>query len=323
MNKELSEFILQTTQATSISKTELVQSLWSGYGELLRVHLKNSIYPSVIVKNIQPPSRSSHPRGWNTDISHQRKLTSYEVELNWYENHNKSLKNHPKTPDLIGSQRSESGAVFILEDLNSVGYHIRKSYVSDLEINNCIQWLAQFHAKGFKSKPKGLWKIGCYWHLETRPDELEQLTDIQLKEAAPKIDEVLNSAKYLTIVHGDAKLANFCFSEQGEVAAVDFQYTGGGCGMKDLIYFLGSCLSEDECETHNEALLNLYFSNLKTAIEEEALTIDFKELETEWRALFPVAWADFHRFLKGWSPGHWKINSYSERITREVIEQLN
>ena len=45
-------------------------------------------------------------------------------------------------------------------------------------------------------------------------------------------------------------------------------------------------------------------------------------LETEWRSLYQVAWADFHRFLKGWSPGHWKINSYSERITAEVIKNL-
>ena len=36
----------------------------------------------------------------------------------------------------------------------------------------------------------------------------------------------------------------------------------------------------------------------------------------------PFAWADFHRFLKGWSPSHWKINDYSERITRGVIESF-
>jgi len=39
----------------------------------------------------------------------------------------------------------------------------------------------------------------------------------------------------------------------------------------------------------------------------------------ESRGLFPLAWTDFHRFLKGWSPGYWKINSYSERMAREVL----
>jgi len=38
--------------------------------------------------------------------------------------------------------------------------------------------------------------------------------------------------------------------------------------------------------------------------------------------LYRVAWADFHRFLKGWSPGHWKLTGYSERVVREVLQQL-
>jgi len=45
-------------------------------------------------------------------------------------------------------------------------------------------------------------------------------------------------------------------------------------------------------------------------------------LEKEWRSLYRVAWADFHRFIKGWSPSHWKINTYSERVTAEVINSL-
>jgi hypothetical protein len=38
--------------------------------------------------------------------------------------------------------------------------------------------------------------------------------------------------------------------------------------------------------------------------------------------LYRMAWADFHRFMKGWSPGHWKLSDYSERVTREVIDSL-
>jgi len=38
--------------------------------------------------------------------------------------------------------------------------------------------------------------------------------------------------------------------------------------------------------------------------------------------LYSVAWTDFYRFLKGWSPGHWKIHSYSERLAHEVVSQL-
>jgi thiamine kinase-like enzyme len=67
-----------------------------------------------------------------------------------------------------------------------------------------------------------------------------------LKEAAPVIDEKLNTCAYKTFVHGDAKLANFCFAPDGQVAGVDFQYVGGGCGMKDVAYFIGSCLNEKD-----------------------------------------------------------------------------
>ena len=33
-----------------------------------------------------------------------------------------------------------------------------------------------------------LWESGTYWHLETRPDELEELEDLDLKNAASAID---------------------------------------------------------------------------------------------------------------------------------------
>lgn len=101
------------------------------------------------------------------------------------------------------------------------------------------------------------------------------------------------------------------------MAAVDFQYVGGGCGMKDVAYFIGSCLKEAECARREAQILDTYFGHLHRALGSRN-----EALEIEWRSLYRVAWADFHRFLKGWSPGHWKINSYSERITREVINQL-
>ena len=132
------------------------------------------------------------------------------------------------------------------------------------------------------------------------------------------IDKKLNDCTYKTLVHGDAKLANFCFGPDGDVAAVDFQYVGGGCGMKDVAYFIGSCLNERESEQYESNILNTYFHYLQAELDAPN-----KALEEEWRSLYRVAWADFHRFLKGWSPGHWKINSYSERITQQVIHSLS
>ncbi len=143
----------------------------------------------------------------------------------------------------------------------------------------------------------------------------------------PSWTPLLSGARHQTLVHGDAKLANSCFSPEGtsslsRVAAVDFQYVGGGCGMKDVAYFLGSCLDEAECEAREGELLDLYFDLLGSALGRLQPDVDAASVEREWRALFPVAWTDFHRFLKGWSPGHWKIHSYSERVAREVLAGL-
>jgi thiamine kinase-like enzyme len=180
-----------------------------------------------------------------------------------------------------------------------------------------LSWLAKFHASYLSKAPKGLWEVGTYWHLETRPQELAVLDDEKLKRAAVAIDEKLNDCQYKTFVHGDAKLANFCFSKDGKVAGLDFQYVGGGCGMKDVAYFIGSCLNEADCERLEAKILDTYFKYLQSEFQERN-----EALETEWRSLYRVAWADFHRFLKGWSPGHWKINDYSERVGAEVISNL-
>jgi aminoglycoside phosphotransferase (APT) family kinase protein len=226
-------------------------------------------------------------------------------------------------PGFLAFARHRESVLLILEDLDAAGFPLRLSNVRRTQIDQCLRWLAEFHATFMGEAPTGLWDTGTYWHLATRPDELDVLDDSPMKAAAPEIDRKLNQARFQTFVHGDAKLANFCFSEAGDRgAALDFQYVGGGCGMKDVAYFIGSCLDEADCEAQEAALLDCYFTSLKRALNHRRPELDSGAVVAEWRALFPMAWADFHRFLKGWCPSHWKINSYSERIAREVIASL-
>lgn len=315
MNQHLQQFILHATGASALLKPELIQELWSGYGKILRIRLANAAVESVVVKHVQLPTTGQHPRGWNTDIGHQRKVKSYDVETAWYETY--SHQSQARLPHCLGIERHKGEVLMILEDLDAAGFSLRQNLLNWNGIEACLHWLAGFHASYMGQTPTGLWEVGTYWHLATRPDELAALDDQPLKEAAPLIDEQLNSCHYKTFVHGDAKLANFCFASNGVVAAVDFQYVGGGCGMKDVAYFIGSCLNEEDCERLESRVLDTYFTLLQNALPERN-----EALETEWRSLYPVAWADFHRFLKGWSPGHWKLNSYSERVTASVIQNL-
>ena len=71
-----------------------------------------------------------------------------------------------------------------------------------------------------------------------------------------------------------------------------------------------------------QTLLDAYFDALQKALAIHRPTIDAKAVEAIWRPLYSVAWTDFYRFLQGWSPGHWKIHNYSERLSREVVSSL-
>lgn len=335
MQDSFKQTVLKLTGAKSIQKVQAIQSLWSGYGEISRYALKNGPTETVVIKHVQLPrvphgSNAQHPRGWNTDLSHQRKIRSYEVECTWYSAFSQQCHEECRVPQCYGVHQQDDEYLMILEDLDAHGFANRKSSASLEDMTACLMWLANFHAQFLYCAPsqtnkpfEGLWQTGCYWHLETRPDELAALKDIPLKDAAIKIDQALKETQFQTLVHGDAKLANFCFSEKSNhVAAVDFQYVGLGCGMKDVAYFIGSCLDEDGCERYVDTLLNLYFTELENAIARTAPSIDFHSVEADWRPLFPIAWADFHRFLKGWSPDHWKIHGFSEQITQKALKTI-
>lgn len=303
--KTIEAAILEAFGASEIYKKELIQELWSGYGELSRVYTDNG---SVILKLIKFPEGKDHPRGWATNIGHERKKKSYEVESYWYTNFN-SILSKSRIANCLGHGEVDGERYILLEDLENSGFKVAKSIEWKM-VENCLKWLANFHKLLLGNSGNGLWKVGTYWHLETRPEELEVLTDTELKNSAHLIDRKLNEAKFQTIVHGDAKLANFLFNAS-EAAAVDFQYVGGGVGVKDVAYFLSSIYEEEELEAKEEKCLSTYFNFL-----------NLPEVEKEWRELYPFAWCDFYRFLKGWSPGHWKINSYSEQMKKIALESL-
>ena len=300
------------------TRVQHVQSLWSGYGEIVRVHLDGASVPSVIVKWVEPSQEGEHPRGWSGQASHERKLHSYEVERCFYTDWIPEVHTNHRTAQCHHAEATAHGWRFLLEDLDASGFAERCADLNPSQIEDCLHWLASFHARFLDREPTGLWKVGTYWHLATRKDELEALHDPALLEAAPKLDHALNNCRYRTLVHGDAKVANFCFGESG-VAAVDFQYVGGGCGIKDVAYFLSSCLTDAECEAQAPGYLDTYFALLRAHLPDD---VDKDAVIAEWRGLYPAAWADFHRFLAGWAPGHWKIHRYTRRMSELALAQL-
>ena len=324
MDDELS-WIAEATGAERVRRAERIQSLWSGYGELFRVRLSGIERETAIVKWVKPPAQ---PRGKPTDPSHARKCRSYDVETTWYRTLAKRCDDTCRVPELWGSRVANGQWLLLLEDLDAAGFSERRRIATPAELDTCLAWLAAFHARFLGVAPQGLWKSGTYWHLATRPDELAAIDDVALREAAPLLDRKLRGATFQTLVHGDAKLANFCFTPSGRagggggaaVAAVDFQYVGGGCGMKDVAYLLSG---ESSSEAIEQRHLDTYFTQLRAAIaarHEEA--IDAGALEAEWRALYPIACADFYRFLAGWSKEHWRSDARGQRLVRSVLRTL-
>ncbi len=320
---DLDAVVLDAVQARGLLDTQVVQGLWSGYGQLVRYRLDGGVHPSVIVKHVRWPEQRDHRYGWSSDLSHERKLRSYRIETEFYRRYARRCPDFCRVPGCLAVETRSDQVVIVLEDLDASGFAERRQRVSAADLDACLSWLAGFHAAFMGERPEGLWPTGTYWHLATRPEELDALEDASLKAAAGIIDRRLADSPFQTLVHGDAKLANFCFDpDGGRAAAVDFQYVGGGCGMKDVAYFFSSCLDEADSERLIPDLLDRYFELLGAALARSEKVVDFAELEEDWRALYPVAWADFYRFLRGWSPTHWKLHRYSERLAREVLETL-
>jgi hypothetical protein len=289
MDRTATEFVVEAT-GIPVRHVTRVQSLWGGYGELLRLELANG--ETVILKDVHPPKRAE-------DRSRARKVRSYDVESAFYRSYAQRTNDACRVARPIAVRGGGDRWLMLLEDLDAVGFRRRSR---DLE--PCVRWLAAFHACFLGERPEQLWEEGTYWHLATRPDELARTSDRELREAAPLFDRALANARFRTLVHGDAKPANFCFGADG-AAAVDFQYVGGGCGMKDVAYLLhGSVSPRLESE-----LLDRYFAALGAG----------DDLEREWRMLYPVACADFVRFLAGWSPGSYERDPRGREVVREAL----
>ena len=116
MALDVERLIIEATKSTRCWRLEVVQRLWSDYGRILRYGLEGGDRSSLIVKQISPPEEAAHPRGWNTDRSHLRKLRSYEVESAWYEDYSRRCGAGCRVPQCLSIEREGDEILFLLED---------------------------------------------------------------------------------------------------------------------------------------------------------------------------------------------------------------
>jgi len=300
---------------TSVPSETILQSLWGGYGRIVRRGATGGM-PSLVVKDIRwPPARS--------DRSHLRKLRSYRVEALWYSRWAARVPATCRIPTFLGLEELDQGMRLTLEDLDAAGFGRRTSSPHGADLDAAIGWLAHFHATFLDIAPEGLWEEGSYWHLETRPEELAAMPPGPLREAAPELDRRLREARFRTLVHGDAKPDNFCFGKAGRIAAVDFQYVGGGCGMRDLAYLLDCVLDAAIDDAAIERHLDAYFTVLAETLADRPEKAHLASaVEAEWRGIFAVAWLDFQRFLQGWSPAYARPSARLDLRIRQELSRI-
>ncbi len=283
----------EVTGASAVTRGARIQSLWGGYGELFRVTLTGAARSTAVVKWAKPPEGA---RGGGA--SHARKCRSYDVETAFYRTRASRCDDSCRVATLLGARRGDAEWLLVLEDLDDVGYSRRSRDPGGADLDACLGWLASFHARFVGERAEGLWPVGTYWHLATRKEELAAIADPAVRARAPELDRALRDARYFTLLHGDAKPANFCFAPRGHaVAAVDFQYAGGGPGVRDVAY-----LMHGGSRAAAARGLDTYFARLRAALATASVRadVDADALEREWRALYPVATEDFERFLAGW-----------------------
>eukprot|EP00792_Barthelona_sp_PAP020_P013003 TRINITY_DN7934_c0_g1_i1.p1 TRINITY_DN7934_c0_g1~~TRINITY_DN7934_c0_g1_i1.p1 ORF type:complete len:292 (+),score=82.98 TRINITY_DN7934_c0_g1_i1:27-902(+) len=290
---ETISFIKNTLNVEKCFLTKRIQSLWAGYGNIDQYCIKEKRKQyHVILKEIVPPKNDE-------SVSFQRKMKSYEVEISFYLKYSHLLFNFCKIPQILGSYKNGDKIYILLQDVKELSFDISTFSPNNKQIRLCLRWLAYFHATFMgidetETNENGLWNIGSYWHLDTRMEEYNRMSNGKLKKNAFIYDQQLKDAQYQTLIHGDAKMANFLFSCD-DVIGYDFQYVGRSCGMRDVAYLIGDFSSKRE-----NCFIDDYFQYLKEALENLNSKFDFNAVETEWRALYPIAKLDFQRFLEGW-----------------------
>ncbi|KAH8099631.1 Ecdysteroid kinase-domain-containing protein [Cristinia sonorae] len=356
----------------TVTSSARIATLWSNYGHIHRVHVEPNNGPTsrsspsssssltLILKSIHPPSLSSDP-----SESHVRKLLSYNVERWFYHHYSHLLPHQVKVAKVYTSNADDDGNL-LLEDL-SIGYAFPASGSLGKEATMCVlKWLAGFHGTFFRvhhrppqdgvalrlvpapkewkgdERVEGVWKRGCYWYLDTRREELEDMDKEEYAWLLPWVEKVNNAIeseieKSGTLLHGDVKGANIVFNRDPyshrrraqlntdpgslpplQCALYDFQYVGLGLGVLDLIYFLGTSVESALLSKNEAELLRFYYSSLSEVVVSEEIQIQtYEEFLRQW----DLAVVDWYRFMAGW--GFWGNDEWVEKRAKSVVAKWN
>ena len=301
-------------------------TLWAGYGAIYELKVQQQQgkqTQNLIIKDVVPRTDSG--------VSHERKLRSYQVEAAFYQKVAPELLESGlaiATPLLAESNLTNSGGSMhlVLTDLRDA-FPIAGNRSMDLPHSKAaLSFLAHLHASHWQQPiPIELWENGTFLELSTRQEELAAIEPEwrDLQRAAQMISDELAHSKFATLVHGDFKGANILFSSTtnkgGELtaAAYDFQYCGGGDGMKDVAYLLVSTVQGKVLDLHENELLRHYHDQLTRRLPQAAAAEYTFEIMQQ---RFHLAVCDLSRFMSGW--GWWGNTNWAASRCRQVLKTI-
>lgn len=283
---------------TSVENVKMrsIARLWAGMGNIYFLECGQN--RSLVVKYV-------HPRlSGKLSIGDQRKLDSYLVEASFYEDHAQRLIQDHQVPlpkpykvERYLEKPTNPTIIICMAPLQDPGYSFDNTH------QGVMKWLAKFHAATWQADPEKLQPVGSYWHLDTRPNEWNDIPrkgwEGRLKLAARAIDERLKRDPLQCWVHGDTKDANILKYDAKTLAFCDFQYVGRGPPTRDLSYYF--CSSHVDDSEEQEELLSFYFEELTNHLTEGGI----RPLPTRQQLdqSLELAFCDFCRFMAGW--GYW------------------
>jgi len=306
---------LRPLDASAIAEVSArpIASLWAGMGSVYALTIKCTDGPpvTIVAKRIELPSVCD-------SIGDQRKKDSYDVEAAFYSRgHAERLIGvgaRVPFPLHVEAARGE-GLTICMTKLD--GCHTMRGASEAF-----VRWLATLHAAYWGARADvacasgGLQAQGCYWHLDTRPEEHRRMGSNgwlgRLKLAARAIDLRLKADPMQSVCHGDAKGANILYiaersdgcqaAKDGSTVPLvyDFQYCGKAAVTKDLAYYFNV-----EAEPAEEAaLLTCYHRKLSELLAAqgesppslEALKTSLELALCDWRRFSEVG-------LGGWGDG--------------------
>src|SRR5690349_12117164 len=119
------DWIARALGARSVRRTERIQSMWRGYGELFRIAIDGGETTSAVVKWARPPAHAGN------DAGTLRKLRSFAVEAAFYRTLAGRCDARCRVPALLASREADGESVLVLEDLDAAGFDRRTDDAND------------------------------------------------------------------------------------------------------------------------------------------------------------------------------------------------